>query len=48
MLRGPHDLIYHVMRDRAGEDDVAREIAQEWAAIIDRVYAALVPPERVN
>ena len=32
----------------AGEDDVAREIAAEWAALVDKVYVAIVPPERVN
>ena len=32
----------------AGEDDVAREVAKEWAALIDKVYVAIVPPDRVN
>ena len=32
----------------AGEHDVAREVAQEWAAIIDRVYVAICPPDRLN
>ena len=32
----------------AGEGDVAREIAEEWAAVIDKVYFAVVPPARLN
>ncbi len=27
-----------------GEGDVARDIAEEWAAVVDKVYFAVVPP----
>ena len=31
-----------------GEDDVVRDIAQDWASLIDSVYVAIVPPEQLN
>ena len=32
----------------AGEHDVAGDLGQKWAGVLDRVYTAVVAPRRLN